>query len=484
MTMLIDKIRKMSRRLRILWGLGILIVVIVLATMINSFIFESDRTSGWITYSKKNSDIISDNAYAIDFDSSGRAWISTLKGVSVFDGESWENYSSNNSGLLDGWVRELVVDSHGMVWIGLGSGVNTFDGEHWTAYSASDSPLPKGQYMWAIAIDPSGRAWIGTSADGLRIYDGTNWNILREDNSGLANDYINAIAFDQTGRAWIGTNEGISVFDGQTWIYYHPGNSGISGKVIKDIVFDLQGKAWIGTRGHGVSVFDGVEWKNYTRDNPGGFQGDTVESIAIDSEGRALILSGNDLRVFDSEVWITYNSHNSGLANNGNRNVEIDPEGRIWITSSEGVSVATLDNTGLSQSNQEVEITQKESIYFVWRYLLKPGLSALAFLLGITWVIILIKGSITGKDIVLGFISGIAPIFVLLIFTYPFMGWLDGAPIGLFISLPLIVIGIILGLIVGIIISKRKIKVRRTIFIATACGGIIPVVCILLMFNL
>lgn len=459
--MLKEKILNQSWRIRILWGLGILIVAVVVSSMIMTSMDESNKNSGWVSYSEKNSGLANDNSAAIAIDPDDRVWIGTLEGISVFDGETWQTYSANNSGLLKPEVREIEVDPQGRVWIGLAGGVNVIDGEEWTGYTPSNSILPIAGYARAIAIDPSQRVWIGTS-DGIRIIYQTTWIALREENSGLANDYVNAIAFDRNGRAWIGTNEGISVYDGQTWLSYDPGNSGVAGNAVQAIAFDPDGKAWIGTRRQGVSVFDGENWKTYKRENPGGFAGDMVEAIAIDQEGRPYILASNDLRVLDDDHWITYNAGNSGLVPYGNRDLAIDSEGRIWIASASGVSMATIDETGLPFRVSQERSSEYEKSYFTWRSLLTQVAIVSATLI---WLTIFLE------DI------GIPLAFLITGLIWSFMTVFDigstyGAP--LFISAGILPGGALGGIVGGVVrkLTKRgkAVSVVLTI-IGAICGA-------------
>jgi len=386
--MLREKIRNISWRTWILWGLGILILVVVFYSMFKTAKEESNKNQGWVSYTEENSGLVKNQCAAIATDHDNRVWIGTLEGVSVFDGDTWQMYSAFNSGLEKPDIREIEADPLGRIWIGMAGVVIIVDDKEWTNYTHYNSPLPMARYVYDITIDPSQRAWIGTSGDGIRILTQTSWITLTEETSGLANGYVHAIAFDKNGRAWIGTNKGISVYDGQTWLTYHPGNSGLEGEAVQAIAFDPDGKAWIGTRRHGVSVFDGENWKTYKRENPGGFEGDTVEAIAIDAEGRPYILSSFDLRVVDGDDWITYNASNSGLPRIGNRDLAIDPQGHIWIASNKGVSMATLDPTGLPFKVSQEQVSQREQNKFSRTSLLTAGVTVLAVLI---WLAIFLE---------------------------------------------------------------------------------------------
>ena len=55
-----------------------------------------------------------------------------------------------------------------------------------------------------MAIDDFDTKWICTDS-GLVKFDGNNWKVFTESNSGLPYDRITTIAIDKSGNKWIGT---------------------------------------------------------------------------------------------------------------------------------------------------------------------------------------------------------------------------------------------------------------------------------------
>jgi ligand-binding sensor domain-containing protein len=49
----------------------------------------------------------------------------------------------------------------------------------------------------AIAIDGQGNMWIGTGSGGLVKFDGTNWTVYNDRNSGLLTNFVPAITIDK-----------------------------------------------------------------------------------------------------------------------------------------------------------------------------------------------------------------------------------------------------------------------------------------------
>ncbi|OQY82815.1 MAG: hypothetical protein B6D41_17835 [Chloroflexi bacterium UTCFX4] len=77
---------------------------------------------------------------------------------------------------------------------------------------------------------------------------------------GLAGDYITAIAFEPNGSAWIGTTEGVTHISDAGWVSYTRAH-GLGDSWITAIAIAPDGKIWFGTQSGGVSVL-GLRFKN------------------------------------------------------------------------------------------------------------------------------------------------------------------------------------------------------------------------------
>lgn len=463
-----------SWRTRILIGLGLLILGVAVWITVVSFVENQAKNSGWTTYSQKNSGLISDNAYSVALDQDGRAWIGTINGISVFDGDGWTTYTSENSGLVRDEVRVIAMGPEGRVWVGTAGGANAKTGEQWITYPATASSLPMSRYITGIVTDPSGRVWFGTSGDGIRILDGSHWTILRMETSGLLGNYANALGIDPEGRVWVGTNKGVSIFDKAALSSAPELTSALVGKDVRAIAFDPEGNPWVGTRNRGAFFFDGEAWRPDGPQNTGGLAGDTVEAIAIDGQGRPYLLAENQLSVLVDDEWAIFNSRNSGMASHGNRDLAIDADGRIWIASGAGLTVATPGEGDLpSRTVGPVEAEPSSRTAQGDDSRSRPGFGgllscfsmALIALLPLIWLVIFLKD------------PGIPIAFLLAGLAWSMMSILnigveDGAPA--FIAGGILIGGVIGGIAGGVVrrLTKKGVILSLAITILGCLAGI------------
>ncbi len=179
-----------------------------------------DGVSSWTTYDKNSG--LPDNAInAIAADDSGNVWVGTVwGGVSKFDGSNWTTYNTSNSGLASNYVRSIAIASDGVKWFGgcIGeewsagelfrcdaAAVSRFD-DGWANYIAPSGLT--GYQVTAIGIDWRGHKWFGTKLNWVIEFDGTNWMIWDDSNSGLQSNNITAIATDNKWNIWFATYGG------------------------------------------------------------------------------------------------------------------------------------------------------------------------------------------------------------------------------------------------------------------------------------
>ena len=111
-----------------------------------------------------------------------------------------------------------------------------------------------------LEADPSGGIWIGTGA-GLVRFDGTNWMIYNQGNTGMPGTVVYDVARRASdGLIAIASNQaetfpytgGVSTFDGIVWTHYTPDNSPLTHWQVVAVEFDANGNLWASPLSEGV----------------------------------------------------------------------------------------------------------------------------------------------------------------------------------------------------------------------------------------
>lgn len=271
-------------------------------------------------------------------------------------------------------VNAMYVEPSGTLWAGtVEGGLNrldvrqqTEDGvfEHWSLY---DLGL-KHNTVSVLEPDAHGRLWIGSWGGGL------NWIEVKSKRSEVRGerpevhhvdlppdmvpltDYIGALAYDKYNDAlWIGSNDGIFYYDLKTGTLSDPfpENHLIRGCI--GSVVDREGRLWMGCLS-GVCVVDLKSTKpfKYRRlrnklDHP---ESPVIDKICcfcetkdgtlwLGSNGYGLYrrCKGAEVRGEREEEHFELLTTDDGLANNAVKGIVEDEQGRLWITTDNGLSV-------------------------------------------------------------------------------------------------------------------------------------------------
>lgn len=269
----------------------------------------------------------------------GQLWVGTVEGglnLREPGSLSYIHYTTSNSGLSHNSVSALAADQYGKLWIGTWGGglcVTNRQGSH----QISRLELP-GDYTWltnfvgALAIDSiNGGLWIGSNA-GLFYYDFKSRQI-EEPFEGCRNvtGCIGAIV-DRDGFLWMGCMQGLRVVDLNSGRNGHrpfktegithkldQNNSRIVDK-ISSFYQTKDGTLWLGSNGYGL-----YRLVKDTKDQRGRFEALTTEDglafggvkgIVEDLNGRLWVTTQNGLSVYDPKAHVFSNYfENEGLIN-------------------------------------------------------------------------------------------------------------------------------------------------------------------------
>lgn len=227
---------------------------------------ETNTMSIENSFTKDNSELLSDSVLAIALDKSGYLWMGTTMGLNGYKDSEWIlptrqiftkpiTYIGSSE---DGWNYFATLGS------GVGRNMTTVDGI--TAASSYEMPwagLPS-DIVNTLFVDPgTGNQWFGTPAGAayhVGIETKRNWTVYTTAD-GLINDEILSIAGDADGNIWFGTKGGVSKLSNSVWTSYST-TDGLAGNTVYAIAIDLDGSVWFGTD-KGVSHFTSEQWLNY-----------------------------------------------------------------------------------------------------------------------------------------------------------------------------------------------------------------------------
>ncbi|MEM7161903.1 MAG: two-component regulator propeller domain-containing protein [Bacteroidota bacterium] len=266
-------------------------------------------------------------------DDNGYLWISTLGGLSHFDGLTFENFS-RESGLLDNYVNTLFHHNN-TVYVGCKGGISIVKEKEINSFAFPEKY--KEAKVMAIGVSEKD-VYVGTDIAGLWhfkdgiftfieslpfdkvrsltvidnfILIGSNEGLFRyffETNEwdipfpSLSEKRVQDIMIDQNNILWIGTYEGLYVHE--TSLEHYSTEDGLISNRIKKIHQDNKGNIWVSTK-YGVSKIGGKNILNFDESN--GLSNHDIKSVFCDLEGNIWMASnGSGIFKFSGEHIYTY----------------------------------------------------------------------------------------------------------------------------------------------------------------------------------
>lgn len=238
--------------------------------------------------------------------STGMLKLTDMVPTAVYDetNSGIQNQQSTSASFRSVRVQAGTFDSSGNLWLmnGLTEKPLKKFNSTWTSYSFEDVyPTPKSMQYNEIVIDDSGTKWIATGpSTGLVGYNESLNKFMRlSDNNNLPSKYVKSLALDNSGRLWIGTTNGLRVIystqrfasedilDASSVIFEEDGVAQelMYAQTINDIEVDGSNNKWFGTDTAGaflVSPDGQTTLQHFTKANSP-LPSNTINSIAIDN---------------------------------------------------------------------------------------------------------------------------------------------------------------------------------------------------------
>ncbi|MBN8246524.1 MAG: carboxypeptidase regulatory-like domain-containing protein [Verrucomicrobia bacterium] len=153
-------------------------------------------------------------------------------------------------------------------------------GHAWRPLGREDG-LPE-QEVTAIAADPEGNVWLGTSG-GLSRYDGSTLAATWRRKDGLPSDQVTALAPGGDQDLWVGTTTGLArMMSGR--LHPAPGSHPPKGR-IHALTVDHRRDLWVGSE-VGIHRWDGVQWVHF--DTGAGLPSRLVRALKTLPDGTVL----------------------------------------------------------------------------------------------------------------------------------------------------------------------------------------------------
>lgn len=278
-------------------------------------------------------------------DSFGNVWVGNYRsGVDVishlppiFSRIDYIDKNSRNVTYKAVW--SCVTDPvDGTLWIGGENEIVSVRGGNVYTTQLPRSEDGSHTYVRALAMDYKRTLWIGTSDNGVLMYQP---EFKRFTTVKGARDDIRMIFEDVDGTMRIGSDVGAFIYRDGTLIADSAVNIRLIDKVINSMLRDRQGNLWVGTFGKGITVLD-KDYRvihSYTIDE--GFPSNAINAMRIDSRGRIWVATRGGLVLFadtrqPDDFKIIENVERPGISHISS--VEEDTDGSVWVSSSRGIA--------------------------------------------------------------------------------------------------------------------------------------------------
>jgi hypothetical protein len=242
--------------------------------------------------------------YAVDFDTTGNAWVSFFtNGLGKYDIQTneWTIYPVD--GDLPDYPIQFLAVSYDKVWLIMrdGNAPNVlffFDGNTFTDYTPLLSGLTVTNMVSSKFDD---KVYILTNQGILQPATNEIWNTQ---NSGLPNDTVYDLTEETPNRIWIGTRNGLAKKELNTWTTYNTSNLNITSNQITDVEATNGNGVWFTSNSNiqnGLYRFN----NNQLSSNYLTSLDDPLNELASSSFGKLVQINSNEVVGFTQEKLYT-----------------------------------------------------------------------------------------------------------------------------------------------------------------------------------
>ncbi|HTA64914.1 MAG TPA: two-component regulator propeller domain-containing protein [Xanthomonadaceae bacterium] len=306
---------------------------------------------------------------SITQDRDGYIWVGTQNGLARFDGVRFTSYTRDNEPKLQGiWIRALMLDRSDRLWIGSYKGLSMYSEGRFTAIPPADKSAHPTLDVYAIAQDEDGTIlaattdgvmhvekgklvatagspvkpalslllrhdglWVGSSGTVYRVESHRTVSLpLPANAAGAAVNHL----VEAQGKIWAGTSQGLYFLDGDTWTAF--ADPVLSTSPVGALFEDHDQNLWVGANPSLARIRDGRLIESYVGSPPMTYK--NVTSAFEDREGNLWFGSQVEGLTRLWNGWTRRYSVDDGLNDPVVWSLSKDPDGTIWVGTSDGVS--------------------------------------------------------------------------------------------------------------------------------------------------
>ncbi len=328
------------------------------------------QPSGWVRLDRRDGTPAGMICAVLD-DHGGQLWIQVF-GRGLFRGLGYGHWESlqQDDGLSEGAAWQAVRTEGGSLWVATDTGVDEVSAAGGALRVVGGVPGPS----YALAVAPDGRLWATDANAGLQVIDPSTKAVTR-----VKLPALGGIAFGPDRRAWLGTEHGLFRIDDRTPLV--PVRDVTSDRVVA-VSSDGSGGVWFLSGGHlwhrradGNCVAVSGAWPagefepfaiatsrsghvwiggagglydlTILRDHAvamvavrqSALRTNTVVAVTVDRRGWVWAGTARGISAFDGHRWVSADA-TSGLVwdDVSQSGIYDDPDGSIWVTTSQGLS--------------------------------------------------------------------------------------------------------------------------------------------------
>jgi signal transduction histidine kinase/ligand-binding sensor domain-containing protein len=339
---------------------------------------ERLRDSLFTTYSVSGG-LPSDSNGPVYLDPEGRTWFAPSEG-GLYWLKGGEVGHVTSAG-LDSDVVYSISGGKGELWIGRRGGLThlRYGGTSFTTETYTQAEgLPQNS-VYAVHQARDGTVWAGTLSGGLSRFSNARFKTYTITN-GLVSNSIASILESSDGTMWFGTPNGLNALSKGQWRTY-TSRDGLPPGTVNCLLEDSTGTLWIGTA-NGLAFFR-LGTMQTPREVPEPLH-DPIFGIEEDRTGLLWIATSNHVLRVNREKLLSLTLSDADLREYGladglrgtqgvkrHRSVVADSLGRIWFSTSSGISfidpTRTMGNSapamvhveGISADGRQFDIAEQ-----------------------------------------------------------------------------------------------------------------------------